>query len=323
MKNKLFLNLFVTFCLFFPLTSTAGSYTKMIVFGDSLSDTGNLATLALVSPKASEFQYLNAPPYAKAFTNGPTAVVQLAELLKIPPLTPALYFIDPANNLNPGTNYAIAGARAAGNEPIDLNTQIGAFLLGLQAQGINAPSDALYILFIGGNDIRDMRDSTDFKTVYTILEKASQNIQNGLSLLIASGARHIIVVNSPDIGNLPETKIKAASQHQFHLIKRARLFTRAYNQALADTVSRVEKATQLDLVLFDVFTTFNNIVKDSRSYLFTNAKDACFSSIAFIYYPTCSSSELDAFVYFDEIHPTRRVHERVGRAMFAMVPEPN
>jgi outer membrane lipase/esterase len=323
MKNKLFHNLLLTICLSLPLISTAGSYNKMIVFGDSLSDTGNLATLALVNPKAAEFQYLNSPPYAKSFTNGPTAVVQLAELLKIPSLTPALYFFDPTTNPNPGTNFAVAGARAAGNDAIDLNAQIGAFLLRLQAQGVNAPSDALYILFIGGNDIRDMRDAPDLKAVYTILGKANQNILNNLSLLIASGARHIMVVNSPDIGKLPETKIKADSQHQPNLIKRASLFTEAYNQTLADTVSKIEKNTGVNLVLFDVFTTFNNIVKDSPSFLFSNAKNACFSSVAFVYYPICGSSQLDTFVYFDEIHPTRRVHERVGRAMFAMVPDPN
>ena len=57
--------------------------------------------------------------------------------------------------------------------------------------------------------------------------------------------------------------------------------------------------------------------------LFTNAKDACFSSVRFGYYPVCDADQIDAFVYFDEIHPTRRVHERVGRTMFAVVPEAN
>jgi phospholipase/lecithinase/hemolysin len=96
--------------------------------------------------------------------------------------------------------------------------------------------------------------------------------------------------------------------------------TQAYNRALADTVNKIENATHLDLVLFDVFTFFNNIIKDSRIFLFINAKNACFSSVGVVFYPVCSNTQLDAFVYFDEIHPTRRVHERVGRAMFALIP---
>lgn len=313
MKTRLIQSLLII-CLLAPLPSIAGSYDEIVVFGDSLSDSGNLATLALFSAEAAEFKFLNDLPYQKGFTNGPTAVVQLAKLLSVPPLTPSLYLL----NTISGTNFAVAGARAAGDNLIDLNTQVGAFL---SSQAGNAPNNALYILFIGGNDIRDMRDATDIKAVSSILNKATQNIRNNLSLLIASGAKHIMVVNSPDIGNLPETKALAANNP--NLIRRASLFTQAYNKSLADTVKHIEKHTGVDLVLFDVFTLFNNIVNDSRALLFTNAKAACYSSVGLVYYPICDESQLDAFVYFDEIHPTRRVHERVGRAMFAVVPEAN
>lgn len=320
MKTQFFRSLLLITCLLPSLPSLAGSYNKMFVFGDSLSDSGNLATLAAFAPDGSgpdEFRFLNDAPYFHGFTTGPTAVFRLADLLQVPNFKPSLYLLDTID----GTNYAVAGARAASNDPIDLNTQVGAFLASLQAQGGKVPSDALYILFIGGNDIRDMRNAVDLKTAYSILYKAKQNIRNNLLLLISLGAKHIMVVNSPNIGNLPETKLIAQQSNNPNIIKKATLFTLAYNQALVDTVKDIEKNTQRDLVLFDVFTFFNNIVKDSRSLLFSNAKDACFSSVAFDYYPICDSSHLDAFVYFDEIHPTQRVHERVGRAMFAMVPE--
>jgi hypothetical protein len=42
--------------------------------------------------------------------------------------------------------------------------------------------------------------------------------------------------------------------------------------------------------------------------------------VGVVFYPVCSNTQLDAFVYFDETHPTRRVYERVGRAMFALIP---
>ncbi|MBK8814389.1 MAG: SGNH/GDSL hydrolase family protein [Methylococcaceae bacterium] len=322
MKNRFFHSFLLTVCLLAPLPSTAGSYNKMFVFGDSLSDSGNLATLAALSPDGSgpdEFRFLNDAPYFHGFTNGPTAVFRLANLLQVPDFKSSLYLLQTIE----GTNFAVAGARAAGDEKIDLNTQVGAFLASLPPFGGKAPSDALYILFIGGNDIRDMRNAADLKTSYAILKKAKQNIHNNLSLLISLGAKHIMVVNSPNIGNLPETKLIAQQTNNSHVITKATLFTMAYNQALADTVKTIEKYTHRDLVLFDVFTFFNNIVKDSRSLLFSNAKDACYSSVAFDYNLICDSSHLDTFVYFDEIHPTQRVHERVGRAMFAVVPEAN
>lgn len=305
--NKLFI------CLIILLSSTAHAtgYNKMIVFGDSLSDNGNLAHAApFIAP---EFVFLNDEPYAKGFTNGPTAVVQLANLLNVA-LTPSDYLLGLLN----GYNFAVAGARARGGNSIDLNSQIGAFLL-TQSGGI--PQDALYVLFIGGNDIRDMRDQTDIKTAYGFLKTAMTNIKNGLSQLIALGAKHVLVVNSPDIGKLPETVAGAAKDKT--LIQRASLATLVYNQSLAKTVKTVETNTGVDIVLFDVYTLFNNIVKDRRAYLYTNAKAACYSTQLQDYFTICNKNVMDSFVFFDEIHPTQRVHERVGRAMFAVVPDAN
>lgn len=318
MKNQFINALLLSLCLLTPLPSMAGSYDKMFVFGDSLSDTGNLALLSLVSPDAAEFKYLNDPPYKTGFTNGPTAVVKLAELLGLPTLTPALYFTPRLE----GNNFAVAGARAAAasDDPIGLNAQVGAFLA---SQDGKAPSDALYILFIGGNDIRDMRNASSNKAAYEVLNKAIHNIHNSLSLLLASGARYFMVVNSPDIGNIPETRYIAESTHNRHLIQRASFFTQAYNKSLAETAMKIEKTTGANLVMFDVFSFFKKIVGESRSLLFANAKDACYLSDRSTYNTVCSESQLDAFVYFDEIHPSRRVHERVGRAMFALAPGAN
>ncbi len=303
----------IVICLTLLLSlSVQAAYDKMIVFGDSLSDNGNLANAApFIAP---EFVFLNDEPYSKGFTNGPTAVVQLAKLLNVP-LTPSDYLLGLLN----GYNFAVAGARASGNDSIDLNIQIDAFLLS-QTSG-KIPQDALYVLFIGGNDIRDMRDQTSIKTAYGILKKAMTNIKNSLSQLIALGAKHVLVVNSPDIGKLPETVAGAVKDKT--LIQRASLATVVYNQSLAETVKTVETSTGVDVVLFDVYTLFNNIVKDRRAYLYSNAKAACYSSVLQDYSTLCSKNVMDSFVFFDEIHPTQRVHERVGRAMFAVVPDAN
>lgn len=318
MKNQLLNVLLLSLSLMAPLPSMAGSYDKMFVFGDSLADTGNLALLSLVSPEAAEFQYLNGPPYQTGFSNGPTAVVKLAELLGLPELKPAYYFTPSLA----GTNFAVAGARASGDGDrlIDLNGQIGAFLM---SQGNKAPSDALYVLSFGGNDIRDMRDAANNKDALMILNKAIQNIRNSLTTLISLGAKYILVVNVPDIGSIPETRYIAEATHNRHLLKRASFFTQAYNKSLAETVMKIEKATGANLVTFDVYGFFKKIVSESQSLLFTNTRDACYLSDRSTYNTVCSEAQLDAFIYFDEIHPTRRVHERVGRAMFALAPGGN
>lgn len=309
MINRLTKLLILCILLSVPLSSGAAPFKDIVVFGDSLSDNGNLAIVP-------GFEFLNQSPYNHGFTNGEPAVLQLAKLLNIT-LTPSLYL----SGTVLGNNFAVAGARAAGAEikkGIDLLDQVGAFLA---KTGGDAPGDTLYIIFIGGNDIRDMRDQKNEKKAGFILKKAAQNISFVISQLIASGARNFLVVNSPDIGRLPETRLIAQATGNPGLILRANLKTRAYNETLAQTVNFIEKRNHIDIVLFDIFTFFNAVVRDSGAYLFANAREACFSSDTFTYYPICKETKLDDFVFFDEIHPTKRVHERVSRGMFAVVPE--
>jgi phospholipase/lecithinase/hemolysin len=303
-----------------PLSLTAGAFDKLIVFGDSLSDNGNLASLA-------DFIFLTNPnlPYHKGFTNGPTAVEHLAKSLVLP-LDPSLYLTTPPQNIT-GNNFAVAGAKAAGIRGIDLTTQFAAFLTSPVG---NISKDTLYIIFIGGNDIRDMRDQKNEKMAHDILNTAASNIKSILSNLVNAGAAHIMVVNSPDIGKIPETQMLAQATNDHNLIRRASKLTDAYNEKLAEIVKHTEKRKDIDIVLFDVQTFFDGLVNNGQAYLFSNTKDACFTSdfnsISFLsYYPNCNKDKLDnnAYVYFDEIHPSQRVHERVGRAMFAAIPEPN
>ena len=85
----------------------AGPYDAEYVFGDSLSDNGNLAALfGLTFP--------NPPSYHDSFTNGPVAVSLLAQSLGLS-LNPSLWL----TSLVPaGTNYAVGGAIAAAGGPL-------------------------------------------------------------------------------------------------------------------------------------------------------------------------------------------------------------
>jgi len=313
---SMYKKILICIVLLVPLSLTAAPYTKLVVFGDSLSDNGNLAFAATIPATGLEhYNFLNQPPYRHGFNNGDPAVLQLANLLNLP-LTPSLYLV----GLLEGNNFAVAGARAAGNLGIDLNAQVATFLA---SQAGVAPNDALYIIFIGGNDIRDMRDAADDKTARTILHNATHNIENALSQLHAAGANHFLVVNSPDIGKIPETRAKALASHNYHLIEQASRKTIAYNKELAETVQETKKQKDVSIVLFDLFKFFNGIVGNGRAYHFSNTKEGCLIMETTIYSTICDENKIDSFIYLDQIHPTQRVHERLGRALFAVIPEAN
>jgi outer membrane lipase/esterase len=299
MKESLLRPLLIVWLLF-PIGSTAEpSFREIIVFGDSLSDTGNLASLP-------EFGFLNNPPFDRGFSNGPRAVEVLANSLGLE-VDPSLHLVGPPV----GTNFAVSGARARGTNPIDLPAQIGTFLLN---NGGTAPSDALYVVFIGGNDVRDARDEPNEHLAKGIIRDAVKSIDLSVRSLVAAGAKAIMVVNVPDISATPESQQSSDEE----LSERATELTKQFNKELSGKMHRIERDLNLDLIDFNLFQFFRFVIKNSVAVGFTNNDDACFSSVTFIFHPDCN---FDKFVFFDELHPTKRVHERVGRALFAVVPE--
>lgn len=291
-------------CLLLPLGAAAQQpFSNIFVFGDSLSDAGNLAALPALG-------FLEEPPYDNGFSNGDRAVEVLASALGLQAL-PSLHLVGAAV----GTNYAVAGARARGDTPVDLEAQMAAFLLN---NGGVAPSDALYIVFIGANDVRDARDAPERAVALGIIRDALGTISLNIRTLAAAGASAIAVVNVPDIGLIPETR----APRNRRAAQRATALTIAFNRNLRARVRRIEGGLGLDLDYFNLFRRFRFIINHSIALGFTNYTGACFSSVTFTFYPRCAAgANLDRFVFFDEIHPTARTHALVGRALFAAVPK--
>ncbi|HKF96071.1 MAG TPA: SGNH/GDSL hydrolase family protein [Gammaproteobacteria bacterium] len=303
MKLSLLRGLLVL-CLLFPIAASAQQpFSDIFVFGDSLSDSGNLAALP-------RFGFLNEPPYDQGFSNGDRAVEVLAHDLGLA-LEPSLHLLGPAA----GTNYAIAGARARGITPIDLKAQLAAFLLNY---GGAAPSDALYIVFIGGNDVRDARDQPDEVTAQGIVRDAVGAIGVSVRALITTGAKAIAIINVPNIGLIPETRQLGIAG----IAARATRLTTQFNALLAASVHQIEAEHSLNLIDFNLFQYFSFVINNNIALGFSNDTAGCYSSAAMMFNAGCASgANFDQFVFFDEFHPSARMHERVARALFAVVPD--
>ncbi len=294
--------------LLFVLLSCAvrAEITEMVIFGDSLSDTGNLASVNNGFPDPPFYQ-------GSRVSNGPVAVEGLAEKMGLS-ANASMHLVAGSG----GLNFAVAGARAAGTEPIDLATQVGAYLL--QVGGI-ASAETVYVMFIGGNDVRDTRDASH-ANAKQILSEASESIGQQLRLLIDSGAKHILVVNVPDIGLIPETSLLSAQTNNKHLVRQMSRRSEIFNRKLKRVVRQIERDSGLDLILFDLYTHLHKILENARAYGFRNTQDACFSTQTFSFNPDCEFGQrFDQFLFFDEIHPSGRSHERLSRALYAEVPQ--
>ncbi len=314
-----------------PVAAMAAPFTADYVFGDSLSDRGNLA-------EAIGNNFPDPPFSNNSFTNGPTAVQVMARRLGLS-ADPSLFVtgFQDANGLGirpGGTNYAVAGATAGatrdqGVPGANLAAQIGAYLA--QAGGA-ASATALYTVFIGGNDVRTaaQRGDTSFVTDGVTSELA------GINTLLAAGARSLLVVNVPDVGLIPEftlgrpTQVQAASED-----------SRLYNQLLRAGVASISAANgDARITQFDLYTFNNTFLANAAAAGLSDTTTPCYLNTgALLRSPstpvqtsaacgpidprTGQAANVGSFQYWDAIHPTAVVHAAFGNALYdAEVPEP-
>ena len=179
--------------------------------------------------RASYFgNFPNPPSFHDSFTNGPVAVAGLAQNLGLS-LTPSLWvtgFKDPAGlfggpSFVPGTNYAVAGALSATPSPVSINllSQVGAY--SAYASG-HADPNALYVVMIGGNDVRDA--ALDRTGVGAVTAGVDAELA-AISTLSGEDAKHFLVVNVPNVGIIPEF-----AQDNPTLAASATVFSQLYNR---------------------------------------------------------------------------------------------
>lgn len=278
-------------------------------------------------------------------SNGPVAVEVLAERLGFDDLQPSLHPLLLLGLPRPfvGTNYAVAGARARvridpktdNPEPEDLGTQIFAF--GLD-HGV-APPGALYVIMIGGNDVIDAAKAAvglePEERPKAIIDAAVDAIGDNINVLSGAGARKFLVVNSPNIGSIPAIKIAAEEAGVPPALVRglATFVTIKFNEQLKERLEQIRAEQQqignpVEIKEFNLFRFFEVVRFVGKLFgVFENIKDPCFDSGEYrdtgarIFHKDCEpdkpgdAPKFDRFVFFDDLHPTGRVHQFVGKAL--------
>ncbi len=302
----------------------AAPYTAEYVFGDSLSDNGNLAEVAYHQ------NFPNPPSFHDSFTNGPAAVSVLAATLGVP-LTPSLWvtaFHDTFNlfggaSFVPGTNYAVAGATAAaspvgGLPGVNLPQQVAAFGI---ATTLHADPNALYVVMIGGNDVRNaVLQGTGPAAVTAGVTAELGAIQT----LASEGAKKFLVVNVPNVGVIPEFAQDDPSQAGL-----ATTYSQQYDLQLSTGLSSLGLAAGTSLTQFDLYAYNAGVLANAAAYGLTDTVDRCYTTtpLSAATSPQCgpNAANINNFAYWDAIHPTAVVQNLwgVGFEQALGVPEPS
>ncbi|MBH8565412.1 SGNH/GDSL hydrolase family protein [Nostoc sp. CENA67] len=310
MKKTLMAAGFVLFSFMLPLKASAANYGDIYVFGDSISDTGNA-----FAASGNTF-----PPYPYyfngRFTNGYNWIDEFAKRLNIDSPTP---YFNVANGVTPnnGINFAFGGAtttpaNTVTNAFFGLPQEISAFQSYLNQTQQVADPDALYIFWLGANDYLPT-DSKDF-VPFTTPNQTLANISNALQTIAGLGAKNLLVVNLPNLGNTPlglslDKSIPGTSSGLNTL-------TQEHNNGLSQIIKELNANPALDLniISLDVNPILDNITKLG----FTNTTEPCFNKITLT---ICANP--DKYLYWDEIHPTARAHKIFAGAALAAIPEPS
>jgi phospholipase/lecithinase/hemolysin len=276
----------------------AGPPHRFVVFGDSLSDPGNAFILTRDLDIPPFDSLIPDAPYARGafhFSNGPTWIEQLSLIdHALPSAGPALLLPVVLSN------YAVGGARARQVGAFDLPTQVGLFVNDFHGK---APANALYVVFVGGNDLRDALEAFakgDAAGAFLILQDALKAIGGNLLTLHSAGARRFLVPNAPDISLAPAVRLLGPQAQAL-----AHGLGAEFNVGLEGTLQGLEQSLGVEIVRLDVFTFLNDVVDDPGAFGLTDAVDPCIrlNTVVHAFCPNPGK-----FLFWDGIHPTVAGH---------------
>jgi len=273
-------------------------FQTTVVFGASLSDTGN------VCPTATTPGCPPVPPYAPGrFSNGSLWVEVLA----------SRYGAAVTPSTQGGNNFARVGARTgvvpgAGTVPgtapttVSMAAQLDEYLLRasyvVSAQTLFVVDGATV-----GNNISDAltlsaANPPQATTIATnVLTAAVTDVVTIVNRLYASGARHIAVLNSTDVGRTP--RVQAINAVSPGAAAAATQLSNQFNGALAQQVASVRASSSgLAIYLIDFGALTNEIVATPGAFGFNNITAPCFVS------PSVVCATPQTYVYWDPFHPT-------------------
>jgi outer membrane lipase/esterase len=286
-------------------SQASSAYTALYVFGDSLSDSGNNASVIGTRPNQviTGNSYVPTFPYASGdYSNGPVWVSAFATGLGLSSYA--------TNSLAGGGDYAYGGALTVidGNGgrlkfPPSATTQVSSYLA---SQSARLPSTALYVIAIGGNDAFSasaaiQAGAPQASTIASAAAAYAAGVGAMVQSLQAQGAQHIVVWDTPDIGGTPSAVAAGLGSLDTSIAS-------AFNTALASTL-----AGDPVVSTFDVFGLLDAVQADPAAYGLSNATDACGAITG------CNPSQ---YLFWDGIHPTSAGHALVASAMLAAVTSP-
>jgi len=251
------------------------SFTGITVIGDSLSDTGRT------------FQTIGLPPfpyYQGRVSNGPVWVDYLAPKLGL--------------TYNPLDNFSWAGARTDRSNSFAGLPGMLDELDELLSTTKRLDNQALYVVFGGSNDFIRIFGGED---PMAVIPEAVGNILSIVTQLRARGAKHIVVVDLPDLGLTPRARSGGPA-----LAATATFLSAVYNNLLNTALNSADKK----IIRVSAFNILNMLAANPAAFGLTNVTDQGISIFP---------APANTYLFWDDLHPSTTVHRIFATAIYEAV----
>ncbi len=268
---------FAALGVFVLLASSARlwAYSGVVVFGDSLSDVGNVYDQSFhLAPQS--------PYYQGRYSNGLLWVEQMSLDQGLSAPTPSR---------NGGSDWAYAGTKTGSGSTFifpfsfpNIGSQISSYL-----NGRTPGADQLFAVWGGGNDF--IGGQTNPSVPVT-------NLSNHITALANAGAKQFIVPNLPPLGQTPRFRGTSSEASMDSL-------SNQFNSLLATTLTNLKTSLNVSITQLDVAGFFHQVLTSPFTYGFTNVTDPAMVNSTVVPNP-------DQYLFWDDIHPTRIGHRFLG-----------
>lgn len=265
--------------------ASAQTYDRLVVFGDSLSDNGNLYLATGGSTPPS-------PPYgAGRFSNGPVFTERLG--------------FDAANFMGPVTgsiNYAFGGARTDSQaSPPGMRLQLGQYL---QRGGTFGSNDLVSVLGGANNIFQGLpaagASASPTAAIAPVAQSAAADINFIVNGIAQAGAGTVLVTNLPKLSITPQFRGTPAAPLADYAVT-------TFNGALLTGLTATAAAQQgTNIILMDLFKVGDVVAANPSAFGVSNVTQACFDGASL-----CSNP--DDYFYFDGVHPTAKGHAVIAQ----------
>ncbi|BFM13718.1 esterase EstA [Simiduia litorea] len=317
-------------------TQAQSPFNELVVFGDSLSDSGQFPDAGgPIHPT------LGVPASGLRFTNRLDGNGSMTDLVGVQRFSQQLglgylaastpYLPSPVTGYPAGTNYAVGGYTSAqikasitdADGSTVYNPAAGPAKIrdGYLAEFGTAKASTLYYVNGGGNDVLAISNPTD-PTNATKIITAANTLVEGITALDSAGAKYIMVSNLPDVGSTP-AGIGSGAQPLWSPL--SALYNTTLLAGLKDSAANIIGVDARGLVA-EIMTNpsqygFINDATALAATCYDGSGGSCFENPVYGI-NQANNRDPSKLLFNDGVHPTAAAQQIIADYMFSLVQAP-